>query len=106
MWAEHGYGPWAFFIDGQFAGWGGLQPEGPDADLGIVLHPRFWGLGYALSREILRRAFAEMGHKSVIVLLPPSRTRVRALKRLGFEDDGEVVLSGERFMRYRRRNPR
>jgi RimJ/RimL family protein N-acetyltransferase len=105
MWAEHGYGPWAFFVDGRFAGWGGLQPEGPDADLGIVLHPAFWGLGHALAREVLRRAFEEMGHPSVTVLLPPSRTRVRALRRMGFEADGEVVMSGEPFIRYRRRAP-
>lgn len=75
-------------------------------DLAIVLHPRFWGLGYTLAREILRRAFAEMDHDSVIVLLPPSRTRVRALKRMGFEEDGQVVLGGELFIRYRGRNPR
>lgn len=106
IWDEHGYGPWAFFVDGQFAGWGGLQPEGPDADLGLVLHPRYWGLGYSLAREILTRAFEEMGHDSVIVLLPPSRTRVRALKRMGFQEDGELVLGDERFIRYRTWNPR
>ena len=39
MWEEHGYGPWAFVIDGEFAGWGGLQPEEGDADLGLVLQP-------------------------------------------------------------------
>jgi RimJ/RimL family protein N-acetyltransferase len=103
MWAEHGYGPWAFLVDGEFAGWGGLQPEGSDADLGFVLHPRFWGLGFTLAREILRQAITEDCHESVIALLPPSRTRVRALQRMGFEEDGEVVLDGERFIRYRRR---
>jgi RimJ/RimL family protein N-acetyltransferase len=106
MWAEHGYGPWAFLVDGEFAGWGGLQPEGPDADLGFVLRPRFWGMGLRLAREVLRRAFEEMDHDSVIVLLPPSRTRVRGLKRIGFEPDGEAVVGGERFLRYRRYNPR
>jgi RimJ/RimL family protein N-acetyltransferase len=106
LWAEHGYGPWAFFVDGEFAGWGGLQPEGPDADLGFVLHPRFWGLGLRLTREILRQAFEEMNRESVIVLLPPSRARVRALKRMGFEADGETLVGGERFIRYRRYNPR
>jgi [ribosomal protein S5]-alanine N-acetyltransferase len=106
MWTDHGYGPWAFVVDGEFAGWGGLQPEGPDADLGLVLRPRFWGLGLQLAREILRQAFDEMDRDSVIVLLPPSRTRVRALKRMGFEADGEAVVGRERFMRYRRHNPR
>lgn len=106
MWAEHGYGPWAFFVGGEFAGWGGLQPEGPDADLGFVLHPRFRGIGIRLAREVLRRAFEEMDQDSVIVLLPPSRTRVRGLKRMGFEPDGEALVGGEPFVRYRCRNPR
>ena len=105
MWADHGFGPWAFFVGGRFAGWGGLQPEGPDADLGIVLHPRFWGLGGVLAREVLARAFGQMGRESVTVLLPPSRTRVRALRRMGFENDGEVLLGQERFVRYRAWNP-
>ena len=25
MWKEYGYGPWAFLVDGQFAGWGGCS---------------------------------------------------------------------------------
>lgn len=33
LWANHGYGPWAFVVDSQFAGWGGLQPENGEADL-------------------------------------------------------------------------
>jgi len=105
LWEEQGFGPWAFFVAGAFAGWGGLQPEGGDADLGLVLHPAHWGMGPRLAREILRRAFGEMGFESVIVLLPPSRTRVRAILRLGFQADGEVVHSGERFVRYRLRRP-
>lgn len=32
LWDEHGYGPWAFMINGEFAGWGGLQPESGEAD--------------------------------------------------------------------------
>jgi len=102
LWAEHGYGPWAFFIDDKFAGWGGLQPEEGDADLGLVLHPNYWGKGKAIYDEIMRRAFGEMGLSSVMVLLPPSRTRVRGMARLGFKQDGELEIYGERFIRYRR----
>ena len=101
QWEEYGYGPWAFMLDGKFAGWGGLQYEGGDADLGLVLHPHCWGMGKPIYDEIIRRAFEEMGLKSVTILLPPSRTRVRAIFRLGFQLDGEVELFHQRFFRYR-----
>jgi len=103
MWEEHGFGPWAFIIDGKFAGWGGLQPEGEDADLGLVLHPEHWGTGKVIYAEIIRRAFGEMGFESVTILLPPTRTRVKGILRLGFTPDGETEIDGERFIRYRLR---
>ena len=101
MWREHGFGPWAFLIDGEFAGWGGLQPENGDADLGLVLHPDYWGKGRAIYDEIIRRAFNEMGFESVTILLPLTRTRIRGVLRLGFLPDGEVEFDGERFARFR-----
>jgi len=52
LWKEHGYGPWAFVIDGEFVGWGGLQAEGGEVDLGLVLHPKHWGMGKILYDEI------------------------------------------------------
>jgi hypothetical protein len=101
LWAEYGYGPWAFVVDGKFAGWGGLQPEQGEADLALVLHPKSWGMGKAIYDEIIKRAFGEMGFESVIVLFPPTRTRVKGLLRLGFKLDGELEIQGERFLRYR-----
>jgi hypothetical protein len=101
LWSEHGYGPWAFVVDGQFVGWGGLQPENGDADLALVLHPNHWGIGKALYDEIIGRAFGEMGLETVTVLLPPTRKRVKGLFRLGFEEDGELMVGDQRFTRYR-----
>jgi len=101
QWDQYGYGPWAFIIDGKFAGWGGLQNENGDADLGLVLHPDFWGIGKIIYEEIIKRSFGEMGFESIIVLLPPSRTRQKAIQRLGFQLDGEVEIQGEKFIRYR-----
>jgi RimJ/RimL family protein N-acetyltransferase len=105
LWAEHGYGPWAFVVDGEFVGWGGLQPEHGEADLGLVLHPNHWGLGKTLYDEIIKRAFGEMGFESVIVLFPPTRTRVKGLLRLGFKLEGELEIQGERFLLYRLHAP-
>lgn len=101
LWTEFGYGPWAFYIDGQFAGWGGMQPEGEDADLGLVLHPDYWGWGKTLYEMIIARAFGEMGFESVTILFPPSRTRIKGILRLGFQEDGEMMYGEERFIRYR-----
>jgi ribosomal-protein-alanine N-acetyltransferase len=106
IWAEHGYGPWAFIMDGQFVGWGGLQPENGEVGLGLVLHPRYWGIGRALYDYIMERAFGDMGFESVTILFPPTRTRIKGVLRLGFEPDGEVRIGGERFLRYRLHAPR
>ncbi len=101
MWEEEGYGPWAFVVDGQFVGWGGLQPENGEADLGLVLHPDHWGLGKTLYIEIIRRAFEEMGFESVTVLLPPTSKRIKGLLRLGFRKNGQLEVADKIFLRYR-----
>lgn len=101
MWEEHGYGPWAFVLDDEFIGWGGLQPEGGDVDVALVLDPSHWGAGRVLYKRIIAYAFGELGNDSVTILLPPSRKRRSAIQRLGFCPDGEVLLGQERFLRYR-----
>ncbi|MEO1393333.1 MAG: GNAT family N-acetyltransferase [Cyanobacteria bacterium J06634_5] len=101
MWEERGFGPWAFVLDDQFIGWGGLQPEGDDVDVGLVLSQKYWGAGPALYRRILTYAFEELCVDSVTALLPPSRTRVSAMRRLGFRKDGEIEIQDQRFIRYR-----
>ena len=90
-----------FLIDQQFAGWGGLQHEDGDADLALVLHPDFWGSGKAIYLEIAERAFTKLGLESITILLPPSRTRIKGIFRLGFQPDGEVEIEGVRFLRFR-----
>lgn len=101
LWHDYGYGPWAFVGGGQLLAWGGLQPEKGDADLALVIHPRFWGIGPELCKRIIRTAFEDMHLESITILLPASRTRFKAILRLGFRRDGEVDVGGHRFLRYR-----
>lgn len=100
MWQKHGYGPWAFIVDHEFAGWGGLQPEEGVPDLALVLHPNYWGIGKTLAALIIEKAFNEMHMDYITVLLPPTRTRVKGLLKLGFKQTGEQVIEGETFIRY------
>jgi RimJ/RimL family protein N-acetyltransferase len=99
QWDRNGYGPWAIKIDGVFAGWGGFQREDNEADLALVLHPDFWGQGGAVLRALLARR-AGLGIQTVSVLLPPSRTRLRGLSRLGFVSAGEWIYAGQRFLKF------
>jgi RimJ/RimL family protein N-acetyltransferase len=100
QWQANGYGPWAIRIDGAFAGWGGFQKEGDEADLGLVLLPGFWGHGADIFREMVRRG-RELGIANVTIMLPPSRVRLKGLARLGFEPAGELDYAGERFLKFR-----
>lgn len=88
LWEGHGYGPSAFLIDGEFAGWGRLQPEAEEADFALVLHPRFWGWGFAIWNLVRTQAFRDTDIQSIIALLPTSRTRPGVIKQLGFVPDG------------------
>ncbi len=101
LWVRHGYGPRAITIGGEFAGWGGLQPEPGGPEIALVLHPDHWGWGKRICQRILQQAFGEMRFESVTALLPPSRTNQKGLLRLGFAPDGEVEIEKHRFFRYR-----
>ena len=101
QWDEHGYGPWAVQVDGDVAGWGGFQREPNGADFALVLFPRHWGRGAAITRDVLGRGFAELGLDDVLIALPDSRNPDRAVARLGFRPDGEVDYGGVRFRQYR-----
>ena len=70
-----------------------------DADLGLVLHPSYWGMGKIICNEIIRRAFGEMGFESITILLPQNTHK--GILRLGCQLDGEIELHGQRFIRYR-----
>ncbi|HHQ6575214.1 TPA: GNAT family N-acetyltransferase [Serratia fonticola] len=106
QWDEYGYGPWAFTVSDKFVGWGGLQYENGDADLALVLHPDHWGLGKKIYDKILAYAFNEMGLKSITILLPPTRLKIKAIFRLGFQFDGDIEYDGVHFIRYRLHSPK
>jgi RimJ/RimL family protein N-acetyltransferase len=100
-WARDGLGHWAFLADGRYVGWGGFQKEGEAWDFGLVLKPEAFGLGTRIAREAIAFARADARIPYVTFLLPPSRTRLRALERLGARPVGEVWHDGARFLAFR-----
>ena len=101
QWDQHGFGPWAVLINGEFAGWGGFQHEENGADFALVLAPRYWGHGAEIARAAMDRGFNELGLAAVIIALPHTRDPDRVVARFGFVPDGDVTYDGAQFRQYR-----
>ncbi len=101
QWDRHGYGPWGVLVDGAFGGWGGFQHEDGGADFALVLLPDQWGRGADVARAALARGVEVLGLDVVVIALPLTRSPTRAVARLGFVPDGEVVYGGAPFRQYR-----
>lgn len=100
-WQRDGLGHWAILSDNSYIGWGGFQKEGDEWDYGLVLKPETFGLGVRISKQALAFAVADERIPFVTFLLPPSRTRLGALDRLGARFIGEVEHEGAMFLKYR-----
>ncbi len=100
-WARDGLGHWAILCDGAYVGWGGFQKEGAEWDFGLVLCPDHFGLGMRIARQALDMARADPRIPFVTFLLPPSRTRLGALRRMGAKALGETRYGDDIFLKYR-----
>ncbi len=100
-WMRDGLGHWAFLVDGAYVGWGGFQKEGAEWDFGLVLRPGVFGLGPRIATKAIAFAVADDRIPFVTVLLPPSRTALGPLRRLGAQQLGEITYDGETFLKFR-----
>ena len=86
-------------INGELAGWCGIQRSEKDYELAIVIGSGFWGAGPVIFRDMLGWA-SEMNHSEVVFHLLDSRGEYRALRKMA----SEVIstrLMGRDFRTYR-----
>ena len=100
-WNRDGLGHWAILCDGVYVGWGGFQKEGDEWDFGLVLKPDHFGLGMRITKKAIAFACADKRIPFVTFLLPPSRTKLGGLARLGAQFVEEVDYDGKIFLKYR-----
>ncbi|WP_209017354.1 GNAT family N-acetyltransferase [Roseibium aggregatum] len=100
-WHRDGLGHWAFLADDRYVGWGGFQLEDGDWDFGLVLRPDCFGLGSAIAKKALEFARADERIPYVTFLLPPSRKKLGALRKLGAAFVTETDYNGEKFLKFR-----
>ena len=86
-WDRDGLGHWAILHGGKYAGWGGFQSEGDEWDFGLVLRPKFFRQGKAITLQAFEWARRHTNIEEVTFLLPLSRSK-RVLQRLGARSVG------------------
>ena len=101
FWQRDGLGHWGIFYESTYVGWGGFQKEDDDWDYGLVLRPESFGLGMTITRKALDFARSDPSIASVTFLLPPSRTKLAALKRMGAVFEKSINYENEIFIRFR-----
>lgn len=102
-WENPNKGPWSVWVNGQFAGWAGVEPCGDELSFGIVLLQSFWGQGELVVHSAFEKIQSEFPHAlSVIVELPLSRKSARYSDRLGLIPLGTVEIAGQEFANYRK----
>ncbi|WP_433366513.1 GNAT family N-acetyltransferase [Actinoplanes sp. CA-142083] len=94
--AERGWGLWAVEVDGEFAGFIGLQPLrpalpfAPGVEIGWRLAARFHGHGYATegARQVVTYAFGTVGLPEIVSFTTERNTASRrVMEKLGMTHD-------------------
>jgi RimJ/RimL family protein N-acetyltransferase len=94
--AERGWGLWAVEIDGEFAGFIGLQPVrptlpcAPGVEIGWRLAAKFHGHGYATegARRVVGYAFETVGLSELVSFTTAQNTASRrVMEKLGMKHD-------------------
>ena len=93
---ERGWGTWAVDVDGEFAGFTGLNvptfaaPFMPCVEIGWRFRRKYWGrsLAYRAARAVLARGFESLKLAEIVSFTATTNLRSRRLmERLGFEHD-------------------
>src|SRR5690606_15232424 len=68
-----------------------IDRDNRTGDLGYVLHPDYWGCGFAeeAARALLHAGFRELGFRRVVAVCDQrNKTSARVLERLGMRREG------------------
>ena len=99
-WQNDGLGHWGILSNGTYVGWGGFQKEGNEWDFGLVLTSDAFGLGFRILRHALDYARHQSDMTCVTFLLPETRHKLAALKRIGAVFKTKVTYQGIIFQKY------
>ena len=106
LWGSNELGPWGVYLNGRFAGWSGLQPDGEACELAVVLHKWAWGAGHEVASQTLAK-WREFGMSlPIYIYLPVNRRPHIVANRLGLKFAKNFTWSGHEFVQFELLEPR
>ncbi|MCO1333344.1 N-acetyltransferase [Microbulbifer sp. OS29] len=91
---RHGCRVRAITIDKQLAGWCGIQLEGQNYEIAIVIEDIYWGLGRPVFFEMMSWA-KELGHTIIHIHLLNTRPEYNFLKKIAKKVYQSDILGGK-----------
>jgi GNAT superfamily N-acetyltransferase len=88
----------AVLVEGQLAGWCGIQKDNQYYELAIVLAPQYWGLGKRLFENLLLEARA-MGHSELQIHFLHTRRPYRFMEKMALQTF-DTEINGNQFRSY------
>lgn len=88
----------AIVVDGQCAGWCGIQQDNDDYEIAVVLDDSHWGLGRKIFRDLMDWAKA-LGHKTVFIHFLHTRPEYKFLQKIA-QSVHESQILGNKFTTY------
>lgn len=96
--SKHGCRVRAVMVNGQLAGWCGIQESAEGYELAVVVAPKFIGLGLKVYAELMTWAL-NLGHEQVIIYFLHTRRLYRFLQKRALSVTN-CELYGQQFTRY------
>ena len=85
------------WINDEFCGWAGIQPDEDCFEMAVVLKPVFWGLGKVLANDLIQKYKDSNTDRPLYIYLPYSRNVHLLSKRFKLALTGEIEISGIKF---------
>ena len=89
----------AIFVDERCVGWCGIQQDGGEYEIAVVLDDTHWGLGRKIFRELLTWA-KELGHQTVSIHFLHTRPQYKFLRKIA-NSVYESEIMTNKFTTYR-----
>lgn len=88
---------YSIWDDGNFVGWGGIQADGDNFEIAIVLKPEYWGFGHDIYGKFIKDFELSGVTQPLLIYLPLSRKIEGIKNRFSFARLPNVKISGVEF---------